>query len=178
MVFKPGQVANPRGRPKGSKNKAVSVRVKDLDATVQARAATMLQGMLRKAYDVIDEALDEGDARVAQWVVDNLIGKNHSMLPEAIDITLATMDDVLTATQMITEMVMQRKLSIDDGLKSLTMLSQYASFRAFERIDELKTAVDEMKRINEAKTINGSATMPSWGRLSEDSPTANKEPAE
>jgi hypothetical protein len=178
MPFKPGNNANPKGRPKGSKNKAVSIRVKDLNAAVSARATDMLEAMLGKATDVIDEALDDGNAQVAMWMYDRLISKTNSLLPEAIDIKLSTMDDVMLAAEGVIGMAMLRKLSIDDATKSLNMLSQYAAFRAFERIDELRAMVDEMKRQSEAKTVEGHAVVPQWGRLSEQTPTANVKPAE
>lgn len=163
-----------RGGRKGIK----TINTKKIQAVVNARAQTMLEGLLTAAHDVVEEELANGNAQVAMWALDKLIGKQASMLPQSIDITLRTMDDVLVAAQAITEMVMQRKLSIDDGIKSLQMLSNYSSFRAFERIDELKEVVDEMKRAQDAKTINSHATVPSWGRLSESSKTANTRPAE
>lgn len=177
--WKPGQSGNPKGKPKGAIAHVKRIGAKELQATVNARAADMMERLLGKANDVIDEALDEGDRQVAMWLMDRMLKSSTSILPETIDLTLSTIDDVLHAAQLITEMVMLRKLSVDDGSKALNMLSQYASFRAFERIDELKNAVEEMKRVNEAKTINGQSTvLPSWGRLSEGTPTANKEPAE
>ena len=176
--WKPGQSGNPKGKPKCAVAKVKRINAKELQATVNARAADMMEGLLGKAHDVIDEALDEGNANVAMWLIDRCLKGSTSILPEQIELTLSTMDDVLEAAQAITEMVMLRKLSIDDGMKMLNMLSQYASFRAFERIDELKAAVEEMQRANEAKTINSTAVMPSWGRLSEDTKTANREPAE
>lgn len=171
--FKKGQVANPKGRPK-----AQTITVSKLQAAVSARALDMLEGGLGKAWNVLDEHLDNGNAQVAMWLIERLTGGARSMLPQAIDIKLSTMDDVMHAAQAVTEMCLQRKLSVDDATKSLQMLSQYASFRAFERIDELKDMIEEMNRANEAKTVNGSATMPSWGRLSEDTKTANMKPAE
>jgi hypothetical protein len=183
--WKPGVSGNPAGKPKGAVAKVKRIGAKELQATVNARATDLLEGLLGKAHDVIDEALNDDNVTVAMWLMDRLLKSGNSMLPETIDLTLSTMDDVLHAAQLITEMVMLRKLSIDDGVKSLGMLSQYASFRAFERIDELKAAVDEMKRVNDAKTIDGKSTvLPSWGRLGGDAtldagtPTANKEPAE
>lgn len=174
LVFRKGESGNPNGRPKGKRD----LDTKKVQAVVNARAQTMLEGLLQKTHDVIDEALDDGNVQVAMWAYDKLIGKTASMLPQALDIKLSTIDDVLIAAQGVTEMVMQRKLSIDDGSKALNMLSQYSSFRAFERIDELKEIVDDMKRATEAKTINSQAVTPSWGRLSEDSKTANTKPAE
>lgn len=177
-LWKPGQSGNPKGKPKGTVSKVKRINAKELQATVNARAADMMEGLIGKAHDVINEQLDEGNPTVAMWLMDRMLKSGTSILPETMDLTLSTMDDVLAAAQGVTEMVMLRKLSIDDGMKALTMLSQYASFRAFERIDELKEAVEEMKRVNDAKTINSSAVMPTWGRLSEKTPTANKEPAE
>ena len=171
--FKKGQSGNPRGRPK-----AQTITVAKLQAAVSARALDMLEGGLGKAWDVIDEALDDNNVQTAQWLIERLTGGARSMLPEAIPIKLSTMDDVMHAAQAVTEMCLQRKLSIDDATRSLSMLNQYASFRAFERIDELKEMIEEMNRANEAKTVGGSSTMPSWGRLSESSDTANKTPAE
>ncbi len=174
--IQPGQVLNPKGRPKGSTQKIPNA-VK-LQASVNARAIDLLEGMLSKAVTVIDERLDDGDAVVAMWLMDRMVKSGNAMLPSAIKIRLTTIDDVIEAAQLVTEMVMLRKLSIDDGLRSLDMLSKYCAFRAFERIDELQKLVDDMKHASDAKTINGGAATPTWGRLSEDSETANKRPAE
>ena len=171
--FVKGQVANPNGRPKGK-----TITVTKFQAAVSARALDMLEGGLAKAWDVIDGALDEGNTQTAQWLIDRLTAGARSMLPETVDIKLSTMDDVMIAAQAVTEMAMQRKLSIDDAAKSLGMLNQYASFRAFERIDELREMIEDMNRANEAKTVTGQATAISWGRLSSDSKTANTKPAE
>lgn len=173
MAFQKGKSGNPNGRPKGK-----TITVSKFQAAVSARALDMLEGGLGKAWDVLDESLDEGNTQVAMWMIDRLTAGARSMLPEAINIKLSTMDDVMKAAQAVTEMAMLRKLSIDDATKSLQMLNQYAGFRAFERMDELKAMIEEMNRANEAKTVNGNATLPSWGRLSEDSATANKTPAE
>lgn len=171
--FQKGNPGGP-GRPKGVK----MLDARKLKATVAAQVADKLEAMLKKAEHVIEERLDEGDAQVAMWLMDKLSKRGGGMLPNAIDIKLSTIDDVLQAAQIVTEMVLVRKLSIDEGQKALTMLSSYSAFRAFERIDELKALVEDMQRQNEARTINSEATMPSWGRLGADSPVANTKPAE
>lgn len=178
MPFVKGQSGNPAGKPKGA-GVIVRLKAKDVQATVNARAADMMEALLGKAEDVISDQLDEGNPQVAMWLMDRMLKNGTSMLPQSVELTLSTIEDVIYGAQLVTEMVMQRKLSIDDGVKMLGMLSQYATFRAFERIDELKTLVEEMKEASEAKTIEGQATrLPSWGRLSPATPTANRDPAE
>jgi len=179
MAFQKGVSGNPGGKPKGTPNSMKIIDVKKITANANARAMDNLESVLGKAHSVIDEALDDGNTQVAMWTLDRVIGKGGaSLLPEAVDITLNSIDAVIKATQAITEMVLWRKLSIDDGVKMLNLLSNYASFRAFERIDELRAAVDELKRVSDAKTIDGHAVVPSWGRLSEGSATASKKPCE
>lgn len=163
---------------KGRRPKNVDTR--KMKALINAQAMGKLEGLLGKAYDVLDERLDEGSESAAIYVLEKLTGKNSTLLPAEVPIKLSTIDDVLLAAQTVTEMSMMRKMSVDDATKALNMLSQYAAFRAFDRIDELQTVVEEMKRVSEAKTVNSHAVTPSWGRLSEGTPTANtkERPAE
>lgn len=174
MTFKKGQSGNPNGRPKGK-----TITVTKFQAAVSARALDMLEGGLGRAWDVIDEAITEdSNVQVAMWLIERLTGGARTMLPEQLNIKLNSIDAVMQAAQAVTEMALMRKLSIDDATRTLQMLSQFCTFRGFERIDELKKMIEEMQRANEAKTIDGKATLPSWGRLSESSPVSNTKPAE
>ncbi len=167
MPFKKGQSGNPKGRKKGAKSKVKVVAAQELRAHANVRATEMLEALIRKAHNVIDEQLDDGNSTVAMWTIDRILGKQAKILPEEVNIKLDTMDGVIAAAQVIVEMVLLRKMSIDDGNSTIAMLNNYASFRAFERLDELRMLVDELKSETETKSIRSNASVPSWGRLSE-----------
>jgi hypothetical protein len=159
------------GRPK------IDTAIKKMKAQANAMAAANLEGILGMAQKVIENALVDGDRQVAMWTIDRVLGKQASILPESVDVKLNTIDDVMHAAQIIVEMAMVRKMSIDDADKTLKMLAQFAAFRGMERLEEIKQMIHELDSAN-AKTIDGQAMLPSWGRLSENTKTANTEPAE
>ncbi len=167
MPFKKGQSGNPKGRKKGAVGKAKTVSARELRAHANVRATEMLEALIRKAHNVVDEQLDEGNSTVAMWAIDRILGKQAKILPEEVNIKLDNMQGVIDAAQVIVEMVLLRKMSIEDGNSTIGLLNNYASFRAFERLDELRVLVDELKSETETKSVRSNASVPSWGRLSD-----------
>ena len=163
------------GRPKGQKNK--------IPVAAKALAMQRLEQMLGRAYQVINDELLDGNAQVAMWMIDKVAPKGTVSLPKNIDIKLDTVDNVIEATQEVVEMVLQRSLTVDQGMEVLKMLSQYIAFRAWGRLGDLQDAVDKLEQL-QSNTIDGQATkyqpgtVPAWGVLTAGSKTANDTPAE
>lgn len=119
------------------------------------------------------------DPRVAMWLIDRLIPKDDSSLPKDMDVQLSTMEGVIEAAQTTVEWVASRQLTIEKGEKMLRLLLTYAQMRAFDHIDELRQLIQKFEQQSAgAITKMDPALVPQWGRLSEDTKTANDTPAE
>ena len=192
------------GRPRST------AATKEYKKTAHRKALEMVENLLGKANQVLDEALtpkgeviltdgtgqplktskhtDEkpdyqtitvgDDPQTARWLIDRLIPKDDSSLPEAMDVDLSTMQGVIDAGQKTVEWVASRQLTIDKGEKMLRLLLTYAQMRAFDHIDELRKLVAEFEKQSAgAITKMDPKLVPQWGRLADQEP-ANKTPAE
>jgi uncharacterized protein (DUF305 family) len=77
--FQPGQSGNPKGRPKGSKNKLTLLREdaeKDLIEGITADMSAVLQMAITKAKD--------GDNQMIKLLVDKFISNKHTIDDKAI----------------------------------------------------------------------------------------------
>ena len=196
--------------PPKSPGRPRNVEGKPIKKTAHRKALEMVENLLGKANQVLDEALtpsgeviltdgmgkpllkagcDEdnpeyqtirvgGDPQTARWLIDRLIPKDDSSLPEAMDVDLSTMQGVIDAGQKTVEWVASRQLTIDKGEKMLRLLLTYAQMRAFDHIDELRKLVAEFEKQSAgAITKMDPKLVPQWGRLADQAP-ANKTPAE
>ena len=196
-----GNTANPKGRPKGAKTKLTRM-------TAQKRAILLVEKLLDRAYAKVeaelqprgfsplfdmkgDPVLDDkgvqemvpvgGDARVAMWAIERLVMPNaDNSLPHDMEVSLSTMEGVIDAGQTTVEWVASRQLSLDQGEKMLRLLLTYAQMRAFDHIDELKQLISTFEAQSGGALSGGMSDqlIPQWGRLTSETKTVNKTPAE
>jgi len=174
--------------------------------SVGMRAQAMTEKMLGKALDVIERELDPrqmvilcdsdgapildengvpktkmmgGNPAIAMWVVDRLWPKNNGVPPSSLNVDITTMDGVIACATKATQMVLAQEMTVGDAQGLLTYLLQYAQLRAFDQMKELRalvTAFEEQSAVG-LGSIDGKL-VPQWGKLTTDSKTSNKTPAE
>ncbi len=173
--------------------------------SVSLRASEYLSGLLEKAQDTIEIALlpeqeviltckatgqplvdDEGnpqttwiggDSKVAMWLMDRMLPSKGGVLPTQIDADLSSIDGVIQCAEDATQMLLNRQMTLADCRYLMDHLLRYTQLKAYERIDELKLIVEAFESEASISKVND-GLLPKWGRLTTDTKTANKQPAE
>lgn len=131
--FQPGQIANPKGRPKGSKNKRTL-----LAEQLEAKGKDLAAAIIQKALDGDTMAMGLVLARVQPPL-------RATYEPVAFDL-----DRSLTLTEQagqIIEAISKGQLSVDQGKMLLDALGTYASLK---QVDELAAEILAIKQRLEA----------------------------
>lgn len=148
--------------------------------TVKAAAWIEIEGLLGKAFKVIDRELSDrttvivcdatgapimkedgtpqttmigASGQTARWLIDKASGHGHGLLLHTIDADMSTMEGVLAAAQKAMEMMLAREMTIADCTKVLELLLKYATVRAFDGMAELRAMLADI----ENRTINGTS---------------------
>lgn len=127
--------------------------------------------MGQAALDVLEDKAAGGDTQAAKALSDYAVAQHRGKLSVSVQLPaggLSTMDDVLEASTSIMLMALGGSLTFVEAEKAMSLLTQYANLRAFDRLEELSQMVEDMKAQAEDKVIVPSGIRPTWGRLSDD----------
>lgn len=162
--FKKGQ----GGRPNGSKNKRKTYTPTEFSASVTAAAAVQLEGMMDKALGVIEQQLEDGDARTAIWVVDRCLPSHRHRLSEAIpDANTSSLDGVIATAQIVTQMTAEARLGQEEASRFLTVLTNTAQLMGYLEIGALREMITGFEQQGVQGGGMGAVDLPLWGRLQE-----------
>ncbi|CDZ79880.1 hypothetical protein BN1013_00380 [Candidatus Rubidus massiliensis] len=133
--FQKGRSGNPKGKIKGTRNKATLV------------AEQLLQGELETICRRLVQEAVEGNMQAIKMVLDRLLPPKRN-IPVAIDLPkLENSSDALDAIAYVTMAVSRGNLSIDEGESLSRMIEVYV--RAMEAHDyETRLSKIEQKRLS------------------------------
>jgi len=113
--FQPGQSGNPKGKPKGTKNR------------IRIDAKSLIELHIPRLIEILKKAAEDGDVQAARILIDRVIpvvkSENKPInLPELADPTLST-EERLDAVNIA---IVKGRLSLDQGQTLSRMLESQA----------------------------------------------------
>ena len=118
------------------------------------------------ALQTLSDNAEAGDTRAAAKLADIAAAEHRGKLSAPIEVeSLSNMDEVLAAAQRVTEMVANAKLGFAEGRSALGLLRGYAELRAFEKIDELRLAIEQLDEMRHERPKVPKEFLPVWGKL-------------
>ncbi len=122
-----------------------------------------LNALGERALEVLQDASERGDVQAARTLADYAMQQHQGKLSVPVQGDVSTMEGVLETAQTITIMTMNGQLQMAEGQKVLTLLHQYASMRAFERIEELAAQLKEFENARNKPSLSlDSDLVPDW----------------
>ena len=132
--FQPGQSANPKGRPLGSRNKASVI----LDQIAEGQAAKLLRGVMRRAHD--------GDLAAAALILSRVWPARKARIKFRMP-PIARAADLPAALSAITIAVSEGILSTAEAADLAQLMT--ATARAYELLD----LAERVERLEKARAV-------------------------
>ena len=139
---------------------------------VRAQAARLasekLEALLGQAATVIENALDEGDARVATWVIDRIRPPGRSDYAHMSEKPqLSTIAGVIAASESAVRAAGCGELSLQDAKAYQEILTRHAELKGLEDLAKLNAKLDELASSSKRSNALDNSHLPTWGRLRE-----------
>lgn len=155
---------HPGGFRRGSKNKHT------LDAARRAeiRARSQLNEMLGRASDTVEEAIEAGDVRTAQWLIDRHLPKNDAVSAPVAKIDLTTIEGTTDVVRQIVTGVLSGDVGMKEGERLLNLLQRFTGIAAQQQIASLEDLIAAAAKGDSDPLEIDNELVPVWGRLTED----------
>jgi len=129
--FKPGQSGNPKGRPKGSRNKTTLA----LEALIEGEAEEITRKLIEKAK--------EGDSTALRLLLERLVPpkRERSVAFDMDEITCA--DDAVKASSSVLAACADGTLTPDEATKIMTLISLHTNIMGVTALEARLIAVEQ-----------------------------------
>lgn len=139
---------------------------------VKARAARLaceqLEEMLGRATEIISDELEDGNAAIAQWLIDRVRPPGRSDYVQLTeDIKLDTVEDIVTTSERIAVAVSQGEISLQDAKWLQEVLGRHVQLKSMEELSVLRAEVEKLQRTRSGTQTLDNSLLPKWGRLRE-----------
>jgi hypothetical protein len=147
------------GRPRGSKG---------VQARTSKLAGERLEQMLGRATEIISDELEDGNAAIAQWLIDRVRPPGRSDYVQLTeDIKLDTVEDIVTTSERIAVAVSQGEISLQDAKWLQEVLGRHVQLKSMEELSVLRAEVEKLRRTRSGTQTLDNSLLPKWGRLRE-----------
>jgi hypothetical protein len=131
--FEPGQSGNPKGRPKGSRNKATLA----MEALLDGEAETIIRKLIEKAK--------EGDARALQQCLDRLLPARRNRPVEFELPPIDTAADALQASSAVLAACADGLLSPPEAQEVMTLIATHVRLIETSNLEARVGALEKEK---------------------------------
>ncbi len=137
---------------------------------IKARAARLaserLEDMLGRATDIISDELNEGNAAVAQWLVDRVRPPGRSDFVQLADTNkLNSIAEILDVSEQTAIAASQGEISLQQARLLQDVLGHHAQLKGLEELSTLRAEVEEMRKTYGTTAKIDKSLLPTWGRL-------------
>ncbi len=130
--------------------------------------ANSLEEMLGRATEIISDELEDGNAAIAQWLIDRVRPPGRSDYVQLTeDIKLDTVEDIVTTSERIAVAVSQGEISLQDAKWLQEVLGRHVQLKSMEELSVLRAEVEKLQRTRSGTQTLENSLLPKWGRLRE-----------
>ncbi len=145
------------GRPPGANG---------IKARASRLASERLEDMLGRATDIISDELNEGNAAIAQWLVDRVRPPGRSDFVQLADgHRLTSIEEILDTSEQTAVAASRGEISLQQARLLQDVLGRHAQLKGLEELSTLRAEVEELRRTHRATATIDKSLLPTWGRL-------------
>ncbi len=122
--------------------------------------------MLGRATEIISDELNEGNAAVAQWLVDRVRPPGRSDFVQLADTNkLNSIAEILDISEQTAMAASQGEISLQQARLLQDVLGRHAQLKGLDELSVLRAEVEEMRRTHGTTAASDKSLLPTWGRL-------------